>query len=261
MSETNTLKEIHPVYRGDVYQNEDTIKIILAEPNNGFIHSYCHDNRLDFYMKLKEFEINSEGKYKFFTMNTHRLIIAYARELICEQAVKANMDYVLFIDDDMIVPFDMIEKLLEHDADIVSPLAVTRRWPYEPVIYTMKNTEPDEEGNVKMFSEPNLSWEKGDIVEADAIGFGVVLLKVSTLKKVKKPWFFTSQAVGEDILFCFKAKSELGDDFKILVDTGIDVGHMAEPEAKTWQDFLKEKDTDRYKQFVAGRDADRGDDE
>ncbi len=245
-----TVEEIkHPAYTGEEFQDEDTIKIMLCEPNNGYIHSTCHDNRLDFYMQCKEFQHRSNGKYRFFTLNTHRMIIAFAREMLCEQAVKANMDYVLFIDDDMTVPMDMVERLLEHDADIVAPLAVCRRWPFEPVTYNLKVGDKNENGDRVMYSEPKLDWEQGDVFECDAVGFGVVLLKVETLRKIDKPWFFTSQAVGEDILFCFKARDQLKDDFRILIDTNILVGHLAEPEVKTYWDFHKLKDTELYQNF------------
>jgi len=50
------------------------------------------------------------------------------------------------------------------------------------------------------------------------VGFGTVLIKTSVLKGMKKPWFTTTSAVGEDIHFCHWLKG-LGQ--KIVVDPSV----------------------------------------
>ena len=46
-------------------------------------------------------------------------------------------DYILFIDDDMICPPDLFERLYKHQKDIVAALAFTRYPPHKPVIYKL----------------------------------------------------------------------------------------------------------------------------
>lgn len=228
----------------DVYK--DKIKVMVSEPTLGWIHHIVYDNRKDFMMNLARFETKED--YKFFTMNTGRLLISYARELICDQAIATGMDYILFIDDDMIVPKDMFEHLYKIDADIVAPLCTTRNYPFEPVVYKSEVSEMEEDGSFKLENKSVVDIERNAIIEAETVGFGVVLIKVDILKKIPKPWFFVNQAVGEDILFCVRARQHI-PEFKIKVNTGVIIGHMGDPEIRSIVDFDRIKDTQEYKDF------------
>ena len=87
--------------------------------------SYPHDillveNSKDdkFYEKIKDqvnvIKDNSEG--------TNLQKVVHSRNLILDYALKNNYDYVLMLDSDVLVPKDIIEKLLNHKKDIVSGL-------------------------------------------------------------------------------------------------------------------------------------------
>ena len=43
-------------------------------------------------------------------------------------------------------------------------------------------------------------------VEADAIGFGCVLIKAEVLQKLDPPYFMSQFNAGEDFFFCWKAR-------------------------------------------------------
>src|SRR5690348_6144202 len=114
----------------DPFDNKDLIKIMTCEPSAGLIDVRVYDNRIDFY--LEQARLEARSKFKFFTGNTGRMSINYARESMADQAVKAGMDFVLMVDDDQLIPGNMFERLYktmeEHKADIVSPM-VTQRFP------------------------------------------------------------------------------------------------------------------------------------
>jgi hypothetical protein len=236
---------------GDNGSFKDKIKVQISEPTLGWISHLVYDNRKDFMMEMARLEARSD--YKFFTMNTGRLMIQYARELICDQAIKAGMDYILFIDDDMMVPKDIFEHLCQIDADVVAPLCTARNYPYEPVVYDLEMKTDPVTGNYGLKNRPKFDLPRNEIIEVDAVGFGVVLIKVATLKKMKKPWFFVNQAVGEDILFCVNGRNQV-EGFTVKVNTGVNVGHLTDPKPVDIRDFDKAReDKEKFDAFVRER--------
>lgn len=215
----------------------DKIRVMTCEPSAGQVGCEVFDNRIDFYMELARLE--SRSNFKFFTGNTGRMAVNYARELMANQAIDQGMDYVLMIDDDQIVPKNMFERLYktaqEHKADIVSPMVTQRVPPFHPVMWKHSWTDTDKGRAVN--NEFISDYEPNSVVVCDAVGFGVVLIKVDLIRKIKAPRFFSNTHLGEDIFFCIKARGEAGA--KIVMDTAIKVGHMRSPEMATEWDYIK----------------------
>lgn len=219
------------------FDDKTTIKVMTCEPSAGLVDCQVFDNRIDFYMETARLEARS--KFKFFTGNTGRMSINYAREAMACAAVEQGMDYILMIDDDQIVPRDLFERLFnsmqKHGADIVSPMVTQRLSPFNPVMW--KQSWFDGDGKKSIYNAFITDYEPNAVVECDAVGFGVVLIKVDAIKKTKQPRFFSNTHLGEDIFFCMKAKGEAGA--KIIMDTSIKVGHLRPPQIATEYDFVK----------------------
>lgn len=240
--------------RLDPFKDEKTCKVAICEPSSGLVDAIVYDNRKDFWAQLVRLETRSN--LKFFNWGTHRLHTSYARETCAENAIDSGMDYILFIDDDMIVPKNLFERLmataLETGAEMVAPLCTQRIHPYKPVLYKITVNEDVEKGQ-RFFHNSHLEgYEPNSVFEVDAVGFGVVLIKVDVLKRMKKPFFFSNASIGEDIWFCYKAREEA--KAKIIADTRIKIGHMSFPPIITELDYvtnngLHEKFKDIYGKF------------
>src|SRR3990167_314151 len=233
------------------FDDTELIKVITCEPSAGLIDARVYDNRIDFY--LEQARLESRSKFKFFTGNTGRMAINYARETMADQAIKSGMDFMLMIDDDQLVPKDLFERLYKTmeatKADVVSPMVTQRFPPFNPVMWKQSWFDGGKISN--QFIE---EYEPNSIVECDAVGFGVVLIRAAMLKNVKMPRFFSNTYLGEDIYFCMKAKGDA--KAKIVMDTAIKAGHMRHAEVATEYDFVKskkleEKFKDVYKSSVA----------
>lgn len=216
------------------------IKVLIAEPSIGMINYKSHESMCDLIADCKEYEYESD--YKFFKSSIGRMMIAYSREKLCEYAVDMGFDYVFFIDDDHKYDKNIFRHLQQHikEYDIVAPLCLQRLYPYYPVIY---KSEIIEEGGKKYWNNRKYvnvrEFKKGDIItDADSIGFGMAIIKVSLFEKVDQPWFFSMTPVGEDILFCRNATTA---GAKILVDTRVEAPHLKESEFATWEDYVREK--------------------
>ena len=219
------------------FDDKTTIKVMTSEPSAGLVDCQVFDNRIDFYMELARLEARS--KFKFFTGNTGRMSINYAREAMASAAIEQGMEYILMMDDDQIVPRDMFERLYataqSTGADIVSPMVTQRLHPFNPVMWKQSWFEGG--GQKSISNEFITDYDPNSIVECDAVGFGVVLIKVDMIKRIKQPRFFSNTHLGEDIFFCIKAKGEAGA--KIVMDTAIKVGHLRPPQLATEHDYVK----------------------
>lgn len=232
--------KIIPISDEDKERYKDKIKVFVAMPTHGVIHYLAHDNHVDMYTWCRGFEERSN--YKFFTGTVGRLFTSFARETIAERALEGGMDYILWIDDDMMVTPDIFERLVKHDVDIVTPLTFMRVAPYSPVMWNEKITMKDGEQSVAF--NQILEYPAGKLIQVGQVGFGVVLMKTSILKTIPKPWFFNNVSVGEDIWFSFKAKQ---NGFSSYVDTSFCVGHIGAPPIITEREFLDYKQDKRIK--------------
>lgn len=195
-------------------------KILVSVPVDTTVPSHSYQNHLQFMMRLGK---EDGKKYKLFLGVIEGCFTPIARERICEAAVKNEMDYVLMFDDDMILPMDLLDRLLSHNVDIVAPLAFMKRPPYHPVIFSQRVGW--ERGKYFFETDTIQNYPKGKLFKVDAVGFGAVLIRTSVLKKLPQPWFQSTCGTGEDILFCFNAKQYARVD--TYVDTSIEIGHLA----------------------------------
>jgi hypothetical protein len=161
-------------------------------------------------------------------------LIANQRAELCLDAMREKCTHVLFIDSDMRFPHDMIERLLQHDLDIVATNCARRRMPTGPTAQIYKENGERE----LVYTMP----ESTGLQEVGSVGMGVMLIKANVFAKLAEPWFETPWRhdkrgyIGEDVFFCKKAR-EAG--FKIWIDHDVskEIGHIGMFEFKhdhTW---------------------------
>lgn len=164
-----------------------------------------------------------------------RAVTDAARNAICEAAIKKGFTHVLFIDDDMIFPPNLLIRLLtqsiEHpEFDAVAALAFARYAPHHPMVYRRREPGSPIFSTVKEFG-------KG-LVEVDGMATAGFMLRVESLKKIDYPWFeylyINGQRYTEDLSFCLKMK-DVGARF--ACDTDLEMGHLAEREVIRRNDF------------------------
>lgn len=215
-----------------------TYKIVMSIPSEGHTLPEAYDNHiiLSFHLGKLEAEWKHQKRnplYEFYWHTAGRLLTPLARERLVRVALEMKADYILMYDDDMLLPLDMVERMIEDvekhpEIDILAPLAFMRSPPHWAVIYTSTEGYDAERRSTYFFNEFVKKYPKDKLVECDAVGFGAVLINTRIYKKMKEPYFFTTTATGEDIYHCYKAKKEA--EARIFVDTRIKLGHIAQPE-------------------------------
>lgn len=238
----------------------ETIRVALAIPHEGMTLSEAYTNRLSMWKHLGCFEerhfifdlirnvspetyekvkadyldkrkthvtTSFDGKiFEFYHLSTGRVLTPYAREELAKRAEDYGVDYLFMIDDDMISPYDLFEKLYQDNVDIVAPLAFTRGYPHKPVLYACEDGWDSVANKDYFINHTIMNYPKDKLVECDAVGFGAVLIKMDVIKKMKGNRFMTTDGSGEDIYFCYQAKKH---GFRVWMDTRIKLGHIGHP--------------------------------
>jgi GT2 family glycosyltransferase len=159
--------------------------------------------------------------------------IHVAREMLVNKMIIGGYEWIFFIDSDMTFAPDLLERLLSHDAPVVSAMCFKRISPYTPCFY--RTCEMTDHG---VHLEP---FEFGTIprkpFEVAAAGAACMLIRREVFEKIKYPWFLPLPFCGEDISFCLKLQKA---EIPILVDPKPIVGHI-ETRAVDVFTYLEEK--------------------
>lgn len=135
-----------------------------------------------------------------------------ARQSAISDAIAGEFSHILFLDDDMVFPPNILDGLIAHDLGIVA-INYARR----------------EEGNKNAITHAIdgsgvFSKGKSGVEEVGWIGFGGVLIKIDSIKNIENPFFEIrwhperEDFVTEDTYFCMKVRSA---GIKIYVDHDI----------------------------------------
>jgi len=157
-------------------------------------------------------EMVANSKHDFhFIVSTRGYNTSENRNYIAAKAVNNGSSHLFFVDDDMIFPSDTLDRLLEHDKDIVGGVYMTKYDKQEPVVEYL-----DEERPTGLF-------------KVAAIGTGCLLIKIDVFKKLPQSWFkyewYDNGMVkrSHDWIFCEDARN-MGYD--VWADPTLDIKHI-----------------------------------
>jgi len=191
------------------------------------------------------FDLVASSKHQTRLWIQNGSLIHRARSIIADQALASDVDYLLFIDGDMKFPPNALNRLIEHDVDVVGALCTMRQRPYMPPIAKFLR---DESGNVTGAANI-LNYPEDALLEIDSIGMAFTLISRRALQAVKDwdakpnagPFRFEMLSNGgelpEDSSFCYRVQQA---GLKVHVDTGLSILHKGAA-------MFGEKDYLRYK--------------
>lgn len=165
----------------------------------------------------------SSGRVVGFRMATDTYL-SCARNQLLKEALALNPTHLLWMDSDMVVPSDVVSRLLKHKKDIVSGLYFARRPPHLAVCRRLEEWVPDS-GEPFLCSDP-----PKELSEMAFVGFGCVLISAEVFRRCEqtagRPLTFFSHVndpEGEDVYFCRLVRG-LGE--KIFLDPSCKCGHI-----------------------------------
>jgi hypothetical protein len=195
------------------------IKVLAAVP---VYHSVEPEPFLNFtVLSQATGRAEAEGKYSVrWCVPGPKMKTVAARNVASKLAISGGADYLLLMDDDMVVPKDLLDHLLRRNVDIISPIFFRSMPPIDPLVYTL-----DEEGN----RMPYYDYPQSALFETPGgNGTGVMLIKVAVLQAMDDPIWrgLVDQEIAEDIEFCQRARA-LG--FKTWCDSTVEARQMSLP--------------------------------
>lgn len=183
------------------------------------IESIVYSNHIQFFYRLGKHYPNDT-----FAINTpRRMGIDRMRNQTAKFALENDYDYVMFIDDDVIIPINALEALYKADKDIVAGWTIIRGYPFDNMSFKYN---PEDKAKLEVVKKME---RHSGLIDVDAVGFSCVLIKTSLLKNTPQPWFVTGPYNTEDVYFCVKAR-KYNPDCTIAVDTSVETAHLLGPE-------------------------------
>ena len=148
-----------------------------------------------------------------------------ARNAIVEAAMQGNADYLLMLDDDMILDvddtsqvntaYDLIDRLVQHQKDVCGVLYFQRGGECRPVL--MEENQP---GKYRFLRDDEITH---GLQRVDVAGGGCLLIDMKVFNRIDQPWFAPEHLLGTDIQLCAAAKAK---GFEVWADTSIELGHL-----------------------------------
>lgn len=151
-----------------------------------------------------------------------------ARNWVVDQFMASDCEWLLNVDTDIILPECVVQRLLARRQKLISALVYVNADPIFPQVYNKIADFGVGGAGQYMVNE---SWEPGDLVKADAVGAGCLLIHRDVFDKIpgKPPFrwfqheFEGTQMFGEDFTFCRRARSV---GFQLYIDTAVKAGHI-----------------------------------
>lgn len=155
-----------------------------------------------------------------------------ARNKLVEEARNLGAGYILFIDDDVLVPDQTISRMIyvlgnDPDCDLLTAIVPVKGPGGEPCVFR--------EGHASSY----WGWTFNERFEVDSCGLAACMIRMSAFERLEAPWFEwvkektgpgQEYEMGEDVGFCARLKEAGG---KLLADGGILCGHIDET-GKVW---------------------------
>lgn len=164
-------------------------------------------------------------QYDFFSGIRTKAEQFRARNQIVEGAQQMDCDYLLMLDDDMIVNLDVttgpteaygfLERLLAHDKDVIGALYWLKGGACSPVLMTKVS-----ERGYRFLRDDELT---GGLQQVDVAGGGCLLVKMTVFDHLPQPYFAPEFEYGTDVQLC-RSAAEHG--FTVWADTSIEIGHL-----------------------------------
>ena len=125
-------------------------------------------------------------------------------------------------DDHVFLP-DILTRLLDHQVDVVAPLCLKRKPPFQPVVYRGPG---EREHFLERYTMEGLAASRG-LLEVYACSTAGMLVRRRVVEAIADPWFELGQGstdvLGEDLHFCAKLRAA---SIPIYVDLDVTLGHQ-----------------------------------
>lgn len=166
--------------------------------------------------------------------------VATARNRIAQMAIDKNVDYVLMVDNDVVIPGDALNNFLENPKNVCLGYYAHRDndniYRGRTCVCKLQTETGSRWHNYPLESEytaeelSDLRKKRKYKIKIHGGGMGCAFIKTSVFEKIEYPWFdwvnYKDEQRGmlsEDLYFCEQCKK---NSILIYTDTRVNCGHM-----------------------------------
>lgn len=164
--------------------------------------------------------IKNHIKDTFHLFAPTRMQIDKMRNYAAKIAIEGNYDYLMFIDDDILLLPETFTELLNSNLDVCMALTYVRGAPFDPMLYRLDNDK----------LVPVRDWEDEEgkgIILGDAVGTPCTLINTKVFSLIEPPYFVSGTNNTEDIYFCIKLKTA-SPSVTIGMNTRVPTDHLVD---------------------------------
>ena len=200
------------------------VKVAICIPSTGMWHA-------DFGVSMMQMCVYVSGHYfehgqerSCIVLEKRTSVLPQSRQEALEDALTAECTHALFVDSDQSFPADTLHRLMAHKVKCVGANIAVKTTPSFPTARMRGPTS---------FGIPLASHGRTGIEKVWRLGMGVMLIDLSAVKGIRKPWFEipysvkNAQFVGEDWYFCGLLE-KAGVDIYVDHDLSHQVGHVGQ---------------------------------
>lgn len=152
-------------------------------------------------------------------------LVYNARNNLARQAIKAEADWILWLDSDMVFGPDLLQRMMkvctENDIEFLTALCFRRKPPYTPCLFDRLEKIDKGASYTALLSVPEGRFKVG------GCGFAGVLMSTQIILDVAAKYngrmFDPIEGMGEDVSFCWRAR-QCG--YELWCDSSIELGHV-----------------------------------
>lgn len=159
--------------------------------------------------------------------NARQRIIA-SRNKIRKEFLKGDYDYFLSLEQDVIPPRDIIQRLLSHDKQVVAGLYFAMQkesLPAGQIINTLRPlvwvTLPDRDKDKMYYLGRKYAETSNDFLQVYATGLGCMLISREVMEKI--PFRFEGDSGFDDVYFCQDLEK---NNIPLFVDLSVKCKHL-----------------------------------
>lgn len=156
-------------------------------------------------------------------------LIYDARNQICGKVLQGDYDRVLWLDSDMVLAPDTMERLskrIDEGLEYVSGLYISRKRPFAPTIYKELALYTTPDGKKCPDAVVYRDYPHDSVFEIQASGMGVCMMTAQLVKDMTTEYglpFSPVMGFGEDFSFCLRVAQAKR---KMYCDSSIRAGHI-----------------------------------
>jgi hypothetical protein len=173
-------------------------KVVLGVPSMDMMHADC---------AFALMGLVASSRARMVLANPKSCYVWQARNVCVGVAQQHGADWLLFVDSDVVVPADALDRLLAHGKDVVGATYIKRAPPHS-ILGSRLDGAAD--------------FPSSGLVAMAEMPTGCLLIRTSVFDTLSKPYFRHELAgetmVGEDILFC---RSIVKRGVNIFCDMGL----------------------------------------